>query len=68
MIMLNKETRDQLLELYRTKRIYLEGNILKLIDDDPNDTDFNNYICEYNVILNVKLQHLYLPHPMTFGV
>lgn len=45
MIKLNAETREQLLDLYRTKRIALEGNILKLIDTDE-DEEFKNYITD----------------------
>lgn len=45
MIKLNAETREQLLDLYRTKRIALEGNILKLIDTD-GDEEFTNYITD----------------------
>lgn len=43
MIKLEQKTREQLLDLYRTKRISLEGNILKLIDPD-GDEEFTNYI------------------------
>jgi hypothetical protein len=43
---INKETRDLLLEIQKTKRITLEGNILKLIEADPGDDDFSNYIKE----------------------
>lgn len=45
MIKLNRETKDQLLDLYRTKRIALEGNILKLIDAE-SDEEFTNYITD----------------------
>jgi len=47
MIKLNKETKLQLIELYNTKNITLEGNIAKVIDTE-NDEDFKNYI-EYCV-------------------
>lgn len=40
---LNQETKDQLLDLYRNKRIALEGNILKLIDAGE-DEEFKNYL------------------------
>lgn len=43
---INKETRDLLLEIQKTKRISLEGNILKLIEADPGDEEFSNYIKE----------------------
>ena len=39
-----KKTRDWLVELSQKKRIYLEGNILKLIEPDPNDEEFSEYI------------------------
>jgi len=45
MIKLNKNTKNQLIELYKTKKIGLEGNILKLIDPD-GDEDFGSYIKE----------------------
>lgn len=43
MVKLNKETKTQLIELYNTKNITLEGNITKVIDVE-NDDDFKNYI------------------------
>lgn len=46
MIKLNKETREQLLLMFKTKRLGLEGNLLKIIDLDPDDEEFNNYIDE----------------------
>jgi len=45
MIKIDKKTKDQLLEMYRTKRISLEGNILKVIDPD-GDVEFEAYIKE----------------------
>lgn len=45
MIKLNKETREQLLDIFRTKRVGMEGsNLLKLIEDDKDDTEFNLYL------------------------
>ena len=41
---LDKVTKQQLLDLYKTKRIGLEGNILKVIVQDPEDEEFNQYI------------------------
>ena len=35
MIKIDKKTKDQLLEMYKTKKISLEGNILKLDPDRP---------------------------------
>lgn len=45
MIKIDKTTKSQLLELYKTKKISLEGNILKVIDSD-GDVDFEKYIQE----------------------
>lgn len=42
---LNKVTKDALLKLSK-KRIYLEGNILKVIEVDSDDVDFKKYIAE----------------------
>ena len=42
MIKVTKHTRDLLLEIAQTKKVYLEGNILKLITSD--DDEFNQYI------------------------
>ena len=39
---LSKEDKKQLLELAKSKNIYLEGNIIKLIEDD--DPDFEQYL------------------------
>jgi len=41
---LNKVTKEQLLDLYKTKRVSLEGNILKVIEQDSDDTEFNQYL------------------------
>jgi hypothetical protein len=51
MIILDKQTKDQLIELYYTKNIILEGNILKLIDSS-DDEEFNTYL--KNCILKDK--------------
>jgi len=45
MIKIDKNTKSQLLELFRTKKISLEGNILKVIDSE-GDPDFEKYIQE----------------------
>ena len=42
MVKVTKHTRDLLLEIAKTKKVYLEGNILKLITSD--DDEFNQYI------------------------
>jgi hypothetical protein len=44
MIKLNKETRNCMLEIYKTKNISLEGNMLKLLEEDPDDSEFNQYL------------------------
>lgn len=43
MIKLSDNTQKELLELHKTKRIHLEGNILKVIDFDI-ETEFGQYI------------------------
>jgi hypothetical protein len=45
MIKLNNETKQQLLEIFKSKRIALEGNILKIIDPE-SDVDFKAYLDE----------------------
>lgn len=45
MIKLNDETKKQLLEIFKSKRIALEGNILKLIDPGT-DEEFKAYLDE----------------------
>jgi hypothetical protein len=45
MIKIDKKTKDQLLEMFKTKKISLEGNILKVIDPD-GDEEFAKYIKE----------------------
>ena len=45
MIKIDKNTKSQLLELYKTKKISLEGNILKVIDSD-GDVEFEKYVQE----------------------
>jgi len=42
----DKATRDWLIELYKKRRISLEGNILKLIDAEESDSEFNEYLKE----------------------
>ena len=43
MIVIDKKTKSQLIELLQTKNIGLEGNIVKLIDSD-GDEDFATYL------------------------
>jgi Fe2+ transport system protein B len=45
MIKIDKKTKEQLIQLFETKRISLEGNILKVIEDD-GDVAFQKYIKE----------------------
>ena len=45
MIKIDKETKKQLLEMWRTRKIGIEGNLLKVIDTD-GDEEFNQYILE----------------------
>jgi hypothetical protein len=43
MIKIDKQTKEQLISLYETKNIGLEGNILRLFDVEDDD-EFKNYI------------------------
>jgi hypothetical protein len=43
MIKIDKETKQALLDLYKSKKIALEGNILKVIDSD-GDEEFDTYV------------------------
>ena len=43
MIVLNKDTKKELIELFQTKNIGLEGNIVKLIDPE-GDEEFKTYL------------------------
>jgi Fe2+ transport system protein B len=45
MIKIDKKTKEQLIQLQKTKRITLEGNILKVIEDD-GDVEFQKYVNE----------------------
>ena len=45
MVKVRPETKEILLELYESKKICLEGNILKLLDAD-GDEEFQNYLDE----------------------
>lgn len=42
----DKSTRDLLLEIQKSKRILLEGNILKLLEADQGDTEFAKYLTD----------------------
>ena len=43
MIKIDKATKQALLDLYKSKKIALEGNILKVIDSD-GDEEFDTYV------------------------
>jgi hypothetical protein len=45
-VLVNKITRDFLLEIQKTRRIFLEGNILKIIQAEDGDTEFIDYLKE----------------------
>ena len=45
MIKIDKETKNQLLEVWSTRKIGIEGNLLKLIDTE-GDEEFHQYILE----------------------
>ena len=40
----SKEIRDCLLEIQKTKRVSLEGNILKILEAEEGDNEFKNYL------------------------
>jgi hypothetical protein len=42
----DKVTRDLFLELYHTKRLSLEGNILKILEADDGDDEFKGYLAD----------------------
>ena len=41
---IKKELRDSLLEIAREKKIYLEGNILKIINASEEDKELSEYL------------------------
>ena len=43
---IDRSTRDWLLEIRNTKRVYLEGNALKILESDDGDVEFEQYINE----------------------
>jgi Fe2+ transport system protein B len=43
-MIINKETRDTLLDIAKNKMIFLEGNLLKIIKADDGDTEFQKYL------------------------
>ena len=43
-IKVDKQTRDLLLQLQKDKRIVLEGNIIKVLEAEAGDTEFEEYL------------------------
>lgn len=40
----DKSTRDFILRIFRENKISLEGNVLKIIEADPDDIEFSDYL------------------------
>ncbi len=45
----DKKIRDWLLEIQSQNNIFLEGNLLKVIESDPSDVDFIKYLEDANI-------------------
>ena len=45
-MIVDKKVRDFLLEIHRTKRVSLEGNLLKVIEAEPGDVEFSQYLTD----------------------
>ena len=45
-MIVDKKIRDFLLEIHKTKRVSLEGNLLKVIEAEPGDYEFSEYLSE----------------------
>jgi len=43
-MIITKHTRDLLLDIAKTKKVFLEGNILKIIQVDDGDVEFKKYL------------------------
>ena len=43
-MIVDKVTRDLLLKIYGDSNVSLEGNIIKVLEADPNDTEFSAYL------------------------
>ena len=43
-IKVDKQTRDLLLQLQKDKRVVLEGNIIKVLEAEANDIEFEDYL------------------------
>ena len=44
MIKVTEHTRNVLLEVAKTKKIYIEGSFLKILKTPPGDTEFEEYL------------------------
>ena len=40
----DKATRDFILKIHKENKISLEGNVLKVIESDDNDSEFSDYL------------------------
>ena len=45
-MIVNRITRDFILDAQKTKRVFLEGNILKILEAEEGDDEFSNYLKE----------------------
>jgi hypothetical protein len=45
-MIVDKKTRDLLIEIRKTKRVSLEGNLLKILEAEPGDVEFADYLSE----------------------
>jgi hypothetical protein len=43
-VKVDKSTRDFLLKIYKDNKISLEGNVLKVLEPEPGDTEFAEYL------------------------
>lgn len=43
-MIVNKDTRDTLLDIAKNKSVFLEGNLLKVIESEVGDTEFKEYL------------------------
>jgi len=43
-MIINKQTRDTLLDIAKNKKVFLEGNLLKIIESEDGDTEFKEYL------------------------
>jgi hypothetical protein len=45
-MIVDRKIRDFLIEIYKSKRVSLEGNLLKIIEAEPNDVEFSQYLSD----------------------